>query len=324
MKTKVVKIYKQGEVEELKIEETYIGKTGENDLVIEHQFCGLNYIDINQRNGLYPLKKLPIEVGMEAAGVVTEIGKNVTNFKPGDKVCHCMNIGSFSKKFVINQKRVIKLDDNTDLKIAASATLQGLTAQYLLHHSWLLKKNHTLLIHAVSGGVGQLLCQWAKLIGANVIGTVGTKEKENIAKSLGCDFVINYDESDFEKLSLDFTNGQGVDVIYDSVGRSTFIKGIKVLKKKGRIVSFGFSSGKIEPIDINKLRPISGSIATGGLLTYISNPKEMQKNADQLFNLINQKKLNISIYKEYKIEEIQKAHFQLENRKTTGKIIFNI
>ena len=324
MKTKVVKIYKQGEVEELKIEETYLRKTGEDDLVIEHQFCGLNYIDINQRNGLYPLKTLPIEVGMEAAGIVTEIGKNVTNFKPGDKVCHCMNIGSFSKKFVVNQKRVIKLDDKTDLKLAASATLQGLTAQYLLHHSWRLKKDHTLLIHAVSGGVGQLLCQWAKLIGANVIGTVGTKEKENVAKSLGCDFVINYDESDFEKLSLDFTNGKGVDVIYDSVGKSTFHKGINILKKKGRIVSFGFSSGKIEPLDINKLRPISGSIATGGLLTYISDPIEMQNNANQLFNLINQEKLKISIYKEYKIEEIQKAHHQLENRKTTGKIIFNI
>jgi len=120
MKTKVVKIYKQGEVEELKIEETYLRKTGEDDLVIEHQFCGLNYIDINQRNGLYPLKKLPIEVGMEAAGIVTEIGKNVTNFKPGDKVCHCMNIGSFSKKFVVNQKRVIKLDDKTDLKLATN------------------------------------------------------------------------------------------------------------------------------------------------------------------------------------------------------------
>ena len=143
MKTKVVKIYKQGDVEELKVEENYLRKTGEDDVIIEHQFCGLNYIDINQRNGLYPLRKLPTEVGMEAAGVVVEIGKNVTNFKLGDKVCHCMNIGSFSKKFVINQKRVIKLNDETDLKNAASATLQGLTAQYLLHHSWQLKKHHT-------------------------------------------------------------------------------------------------------------------------------------------------------------------------------------
>ena len=141
-------------------------------------------------------------------------GKNVTNFKPGDKVCHCMNKGSFSKKFVINHNKVIKLDDKTDLKIAASATLQGLTAQYLIHHSWILKKNHTLLIHAVSGGVGQLLCQWAKLIGAKVIGTVGTEEKVNIAQSLGCDFVINYTEDDFEKLSLEFTNGKGVDACF--------------------------------------------------------------------------------------------------------------
>ena len=324
MKTKAIKIYKQGNVEELKVEETFLRNIGEDDIIIEHQFCGLNYIDINQRNGLYPLKKLPTEVGMEASGVVIEIGKNVTNFEIGDKVCHCMNIGSFSKKFVVNKNRVIKLDDKTDLKIAASATLQGLTAQYLLHHSWSLKKNHTILVHAVSGGVGQLLCQWAKLIGANIIGTVGSKEKEIVAKSLGCDFVINYNENDFEKLSLDFTKGDGVDVIYDSVGKSTFHKGINILKKKGRIVSFGISSGKIEPFDINKLRPISGSIATGGLLTYISNPKEMQHNANQLFNLINQEKLKISIYKEYKIEEIQKAHHQLESRKTTGKIILNI
>ena len=172
MKTKVVKIYKQGKVEELKIEDANLRKICEDDLLIEHEFCGLNYIDINQRNGLYPLKELPTEVGMEASGVVIATGKNVTNFKPGDKVCHCMNKGSFSKKFVINHNKVIKLDDKTDLKIAASATLQGLTAQYLLHHSWILKKNHTILIHAVSGGVGQLLCQWAKLIGAKVIGTV--------------------------------------------------------------------------------------------------------------------------------------------------------
>ena len=131
-------------------------------------------------------------------------------------------------------------------------------------------------------------------------------EKENVAKSLGCDFVINYNENDFEKLSLDFTKGDGVDVIYDSVGKSTFHKGINILKKKGRIVSFGISSGKIEPFDINKLRPISGSIATGGLLTYISNPKEMQDNANQLFNLINQEKLKISIYKEYKLKKYKK------------------
>ena len=181
-----------------------------------------------------------------------------------------------------------------------------------------------MLIHAVSGGVGQLLCQWAKLIGANVLGTVGTKEKENIAKKIGCDFVINYNDDDFEKLSLDFTNGKGVDVIYDSVGKSTFVKGINILKKRGRIVSFGFSSGRIEAFDINKLRPISASIATGGLLSYIYNCEEMQKNADQLFNLINQQKIKISIYNEYEIEEIRKAHFELENRKTTGKIIFNI
>ena len=323
MKTKVVKIYEQGSVDVLKIEETDLREINLNEVLIKHEYAGLNFIDINQRKGIYPLKKLPSIMGMEASGTIIQIGSNVTRFNIGDKVTHCMNLGSFSSIMLLPESKVIKLRQEIDLKVAAAATLQGLTAQYLIHESYVLKKNNTILMHAAAGGVGQILCQWANKIGAKVIGTVSTKEKEKIAKENGCHFTINYQEENFKDKIMAITKDNGVDVIYDSVGKDTFSIGLKCLAPKGRLVSFGVSSGSISPIDINSIRSFSGSIATGGLNTFIKEPNEMQKNADKLFDMIYNKKIKVNIEKIIPIEDIKNAQYKMENRLTTGSVILS-
>ena len=323
MKTKVVKIYEQGSVDVLKIEETDLREINLNEVLIKHKYAGLNFIDINQRKGTYPLKKLPSIMGMEASGTIIQIGSNVTRFNIGDKVTHCMNLGSFSSIMLLPESKVIKLRQEIDLKVAAAATLQGLTAQYLIHESYVLKKNNTILMHAAAGGVGQILCQWANKIGAKVIGTVSTKEKEKIAKENGCHFTVNYQEENFKDKIMAITKDNGVDVIYDSVGKDTFSIGLKCLAPKGRLVSFGVSSGSISPIDINSIRSFSGSIATGGLNTFIKEPNEMQKNADKLFDMIYNKKIKVNIEKIIPIEDIKNAQYKMENRLTTGSVILS-
>ncbi len=324
MKSKVVKIYEQGPANVLKIEESDVKKLNSNEVMIEHSYAGLNFIDINQRNGAYPLKNLPSIMGMEASGTIVEKGSNVSKFNVGDKVTHCMNLGSFSKLINLDEKRVIKLNNHIDLKVAAASTLQGLTAQYLINESFQLKDHHTALVHAAAGGVGQILCQWAKKIGARVLGTISTKEKEYIAKENGCDYTINYVKDDFVKKVLEITNNKGADVIYDSVGKNTFQKGITCLAPKGRLVSFGISSGPIEPININQLRSFSGSIATGGLNTYIKDSNEMQKNADAFFKMIMNKDIKINIDRIFPIDDIQEAQTMLESRLSTGSIVLKI
>ena len=324
MKSKVVKIYEQGPANVLKIEESDVKKLNSNEVMIEHSYAGLNFIDINQRNGAYPLKNLPSIMGMEASGTIVEKGSNVSKFNVGDKVTHCMNLGSFSKLINLDEKRVIKLNNHIDLKVAAASTLQGLTAQYLINESFQLKDHHTALVHAAAGGVGQILCQWAKKIGARVLGTISTKEKEYIAKENGCDYTINYVKDDFVKKVLEITNNKGADVIYDSVGKNTFQKGITCLAPKGRLVSFGISSGPIEPININQLRSFSGSIATGGLNTYIKDSNEMQKNADAFFKMIMNKDIKINIDRIFPIDDIQEAQIMLESRLSTGSIVLKI
>jgi len=321
MISKVVKIYEQGSLDVLKIEEEQLQELDSKEILIEHSFSGLNFIDINQRRGTYPLKNLPAVLGMEASGIVRKIGSNVTKFNVGDKVTHCMNLGSFSQFMNLDQDRAIKLKNEVDLKIAAASTLQGLTSQYLINHSYELKKNDTVLIHAAAGGVGQILSQWAKRIGAKVIGTVSSLEKEKIAKQNGCSFTINYSKEDFKEKVLEMTKNNGVNVIYDSVGKDTFLKGIGCLAPKGRIVSFGVSSGPIDPIDINMFRSFSGSISTGGLNTYIKDTKEMQRNADVFFDMIIKKDIQINIDKTFNINEIREAQSTLEKRQTTGSIV---
>jgi len=321
MKSKVVKIYEQGSSEVLKIEEIDLREIKPNEVLIKHEYAGLNFIDINQRKGTYPLKNLPLIMGMEASGRIIKTGPEVNKFEIGDKVTHCMNLGSFSSLMYLPENKIIKLKEEHDLKLAAATTLQGLTAQYLLHDSYQVKKNEFILMHAAAGGVGQLLCQWANKLGAKVIGTVSTKEKEEIAKKNGCHFTINYLEENFKDKVMEITQNNGVNVIYDSVGKDTFSLGLKCLAPKGRIVSFGVSSGPIDPIDINSIRSFSGSISTGGLNTFIKQQDKMQSNADELFNMIHKEKIKVNIDQVVSIDDIQNAQYKMENRLTTGSIV---
>tara|TARA_B110000196_G_scaffold4736_1_gene4236 strand:+ start:239 stop:1219 length:981 start_codon:yes stop_codon:yes gene_type:complete len=323
MQSKAVQIDQVGGPEELKYRNIILDAPTKGQVLIKHEAIGLNYIDIMQRNGNHPLafKNFPVTLGMEAAGIIEAIGEDVKGFSVGDKVSHCMVIGSYSEKMLINANRLILLDENTSLDIAAASTLQGLTAQYLLHESWHLKSNHTVLIHAAAGGVGLILCQWAKYIGAKVIGTVGTEEKSDLALKYGCDHTILYSKEDFSTKVKDITEDKGVDVVYDAIGKDTFNKGLSCLAEKGRIVCYGFASGPIQPVDISVLRPFSQSIATGGLMTYTKNPIERQKNSEQLFNLINKGVLKININQKYSLQDATLAHKDLSGRKTTGSSI---
>ena len=323
MQSKAVQIDQVGGPEELKYRNIIIDSPTKGQVLIKHEAIGLNYIDIMQRNGNHPLafKNFPVTLGMEAAGIIEAIGKDVKGFSVGDKVSHCMVIGSYSEKMLINANRLILLDENTSLDIAAASTLQGLTAQYLLHESWHLKSNQTVLIHAAAGGVGLILCQWAKYIGAKVIGTVGTEEKSDLALKYGCDHTILYSKEDFSTKVKDITENKGVDVVYDAIGKDTFNKGLSCLAEKGRIVCYGFASGPIQPVDISVLRPFSQSIATGGLMTYTKNTIERQKNSEQLFDLINKGVLKININQKYSLQDATIAHRDLSGRKTTGSSI---
>lgn len=323
MQSKAVQIDQVGGPEELKYRNIIIDSPTKGQVLIKHEAIGLNYIDIMQRNGNHPLafKNFPVTLGMEAAGIIEAIGEDVKGFSVGDKVSHCMVIGAYSEKMLINANRLILLDENTSLDIAAASTLQGLTAQYLLHESWHLKSNQTVLIHAAAGGVGLILCQWAKYIGAKVIGTVGTEEKSDLALKYGCDHTILYSKEDFSTKVKDITENKGVDVVYDAIGKDTFNKGLSCLAEKGRIVCYGFASGPIQPVDISVLRPFSQSIATGGLMTYTKNPIERQKNSEQLFDLINKGVLKININQKYSLQDATIAHRDLSGRKTTGSSI---
>jgi len=323
MQNKAIQIDQVGGPEEMKYRDVAIDNPGKGQVIIKHEAVGLNYIDIMQRSGKHPIsfKEFPATLGMEGAGIVEAIGEDVKVLNIGDKVSHCMVIGSYSERMLIDANKLILLDESTLLNTAAAATLQGLTAQYLLHESWNLKAGQTVLIHAAAGGVGLILSQWAKHIGARVIGTVGTEEKSEYAMKYGCDYTILYTKENFAVKVKDITEGKGVDVIYDAIGKDTFSKGLGCLAERGRIVCYGFASGPIEPVDISSIRSISGSIATGALLTYTKNYIERQKNANQLFDLINKGVLKININQKYSLEEASLAHSDLSGRKTIGSSI---
>ena len=323
MESKVIQIDQVGGPENMKYRSVNLPEPGKGQVIVKHENIGLNYIDIMQRSGKHPIsfKNFPATLGMEGAGTIEVIGEDVEGLNVGDKVSHCMNIGAYTERMLIDANKLILLDKNTSLEIAAACTLQGLTAQYLLHESWKLEPGQTVLVHAAAGGVGLILSQWAKHIGATVIGTVGTEEKAEYAKKNGCDYTILYSKQDFSNKVKELTEGQGVNVIYDAIGKDTFNKGLTCLAERGRIVCYGFASGPIEPVDISRIRPFSGSIATGALLTYTKNHIERQKNADQLFNLINKAVLKININQKYSLEDAAVAHRELAGRKTIGSSI---
>lgn len=321
---KAIRIHETGGPDVMKWEDVEITDPGAGEVRLRHTVVGLNFIDINHRMGAYPLPSLPATIGMEAAGVVDAVGDGVTDFAVGDRVSHCMAVGAYSEFMVIAANRLIRLSENTPDEIAAAATLQGLTAHYLVNECWQLKAGQTVLVQAAAGGVGLLLCQWARHIGATVLGTVGNDEKAAYAAAHGCDHPIVYTRDDFADKVRDITDGRGVDVVYDAIGKDTFVKGLGCLAERGRMVTYGVASGPIEPVNLGVLRPLSGSIACGGLGNFIHDPAERARNAAELFGLIADGTLKVEINQRYPLADAARAHADLAGRKTTGSSVFTL
>ena len=319
---KAVKIKKNGGPEVLDLEEITLRKPIKDEVLIEHAAIGLNYIDTYHRSGLYPLM-MPSGLGMEASGVIKEVGSDVSNFSVGDRVAYsAIPLGAYSSHRIYKTKNLVKVPKEIDLNIAAAIMTKGLTTYYLLHKTYPVSGNETILFHAAAGGVGQIFCQWAKSLGCKVIGTVGSEEKVEIAKKNGCDEIINYNKEDFAKKVMEITNGKGVPVVYDGVGKSTFEKSLECLSVRGMMVSFGNASGALEPINVPKmLQPKGLYFIRPSMGQYLRTDQELNEAAKVLFEKISSGKVKIEIFKKYKLDDIKQAHIDLENRKITGPAV---
>tara|TARA_B100000809_G_C15094604_1_gene514528 strand:- start:196 stop:1167 length:972 start_codon:yes stop_codon:yes gene_type:complete len=319
---KAVKIKKNGGPEVLDIEEITLRKPVKDEVLIEHAAIGLNYIDIYHRSGLYPLM-MPSGLGMEASGIIKEVGPDVSNFSVGDRVAYAaLPLGSYSSHRIYKTKNLVKVPKEIDLNIAAAIMTKGLTTYYLLHKTYPVSSGETILFHAAAGGVGQIFCQWAKSLGCKVIGTVGSEEKVEIAKKNGCHEIINYNKEDFSKKVMEITAGKGVSVVYDGVGKSTFEKSLECLRARGMMVSFGNASGSLDPINVPKmLQPKGLFFVRPAMGQYLGTQEELNEAAKVLFEKISSGNVNIEIFKEYKLDDIKQAHIDLENRKIIGPAI---
>ena len=319
---KSIKVINTGGPEVLKLEDITLERPGPEEVQIEHVSIGLNYIDTYHRSGLYPLQ-LPTGIGMEAAGIIKEVGSNVSNFLVGDKIAYAAApLGAYSTHRNYTSKNIVKVPDDIDLEQVSSAMTKGMTTFYLLHKTYIPKEGETVLFHAAAGGVGQFFCQWAKSLRLKVIGTVGSDEKVEIAKKYGCDEVINYSKEDFAKKVLELTDGKGVSVVYDGVGKTTYDKSIECLKLRGTMVSFGNASGPLDPIIVSKsLQPKGIYFVRPAMNQYFTNSEEIQEAANMLFKQISSGNVKIEIFKKYKLEDAVQAHKDLEGRKITGPAV---
>ncbi|MFT6968517.1 MAG: NADPH2:quinone reductase [Cellvibrionaceae bacterium] len=311
-----------GDSEVLRFETRALPALESGQVLVRHEVIGVNFIDTYQRTGLYPVA-LPSGLGTEAAGVVEAVGANVTRAKVGDRVVYASaSLGAYSEAHVVPEKSLIAIPENIDSKIAAAMTLKGLTAAYLLLKTFPLQPNHSVLIHAAAGGVGSILTQWAKAIGAHVIGTVGRPEKVALAKSQGCDEVILYREEDVPAAVKTLTAGRGVDVVYDSVGKDTFDMSINSLKSRGMLVSFGNASGAV-PAFAPLLLAQKGSlfITRPTLIHYVADPDEQQELADALFKRVLNGEIKINVNHEFALNDAKSAHDALESGTTTGSVV---
>ena len=319
---KAVEISKNGGPEVLEIKDISLDKPRNDEVTIEHKAIGLNYIDTYHRSGLYPLK-LPTSIGAEGAGIITSIGSNIKDFKIGDRVSYAgAPLGSYSTHRNYPTKNLVKVPDNIDLEIAATLMTKGLTTFYLLHKTYPAKSGQTILFHAAAGGVGQIFGQWAKTLGCIVIGTVGSDEKIQKAKAYGYDHVINYNKENFSEKVLEITEGRGVPVVYDGVGKSTLEGSLACLCIRGMMVSFGNASGPLSPIDVPKLlQPKGLYFIRPAMQQYLSTRDEINEASKVLFEKISSGKVKIEIFKKYKLDNIIEAHKDLESRKILGPAI---
>jgi NADPH2:quinone reductase len=318
---KAIQVPKCGGAEVLTVVDIPVPKPKPNEVVVKIAAAGVNFIDCYFREGSYPITP-PFIVGQEASGVVSEVGSDVKDFKLGDRVAYTGITGAYAEYEAVPAQRLVRLPAGITDNQAAAAMLQGMTAQYLTHSTYPLKEGDIALIHAAAGGVGLLLVQMAKALGARVIGTVSAEEKAKLVREAGADDVIFYTTQDFEVETKRLTDGKGVHVVYDGVGKTTFDQGLNVLRPRGYLVLFGASSGPVPPFDLNKLAGKGSLFVTRPTLAhYIASHEELQQRATDVLNMIATGKLKLRIEHLYPLGEAQQAHRDLEGRKTTGKLL---
>ena len=304
---KAIKIKKAGGPEVLELEDITLRKPVRDEVIIEHTAIGLNYIDTYHRSGLYPLI-FPSGLGMEATGVIKETGPDVKGFSVGDKVAYAsVPLGAYSTHRIFKTKSLVKVPDEIDLTLAATLMTKGLTTFYLLYKTYPVTSGETILFHAAAGGVGQIFCQW---------------EKISLAKKNGCDEVINYSKEDFSKKVIELTNGKGVPVVYDGVGKSTLEKSLKCLKERGMMISFGNASGALDPINVPKmLQPKGLFFVRPSMGQYLHTREELDEASKILFEKISSGEVKVEIFKKYKLDDVKQAHIDIESRKIVGPAV---
>ncbi len=319
---KAVTISKNGGPEVLELRDTRLSDPNLGEVLIKNEAIGLNYIDTYHRSGLYPIE-LPSNIGIEGAGIIEKIGPDVKNFKVGDKVAYAsMPLGSYATHRIFPIQKLVKVPNEIELENVATLMTKGFTVFYLLHKTYPVKSGETILFHAAAGGVGQIFCQWAKSLGCTVIGTVGSDEKIEVARANGCEHVINYSKENFAEKVKEITNGVGVPVVYDGVGKKTFDGSIECLKMRGMMVSFGNASGALDPCNVTKsLAPKGLYLTRPSIAHYTSTREELDEAANKVFEMYLTKKFKLNIFKKYPLAEIIKAHQDLEDRKILGPAV---
>jgi len=320
--THAIRIHAYGGADALRWEEVPLGAPGPGEVLLRQTACGLNYIDVYQREGVYPAGDLPAILGMEAAGVVEAVGEGVVHVDVGDRVAYPMTQGAYAEARLIAADRLVRLPETVSDRQAAAIMLKGLTAHYLLFRSYPVKPGDSILVYAAAGGVGLLLCQWARHLGARVIGCVGSEEKAALAMANGCDHTILYRHEDIPTRVREFTDGEGVAAVYDSVGKATFMASLDALRPFGVMVSFGNASGKVEPFSPAILAPKGSLYVTRPTLaTHIATRALLEEGAERLFAAVTDGLLHIQINQSYALADTPQAHRDLEARKTTGSTV---
>ncbi len=318
-----VRVHKVGGPEALTYEDVEVGTPGPGQVRLKQHACGLNYIDTYFRSGLYPAPSMPFVAGNEGAGEVIAVGEGVSDIKVGDRVAYVAPLWGYSAERLLPADRAIKLPDQISYEQAAGMMLKGMTVQYLLHRTFKVEKGMNVLIHAAAGGIGLIACQWANYLGANVIGTVGSKEKAELAKANGCHHTILYRQEDFVARVKEITSGALCPVVYDGVGKATFPGSLDCLRLLGLFVSFGNASGPIEGFNLGILSQKGSLYVTRPTLnTYTAKHEDLLKTANSLFDVVTKGIVKIPINHVYSLKEAQQAHRDLEGRKTTGSVIF--
>jgi NADPH:quinone reductase len=324
--THAIRMYRTGGPEVLQWEKIDSGSPGQGEVLIRQEAVGLNFIDVYHRTGLYPLPGLPAIPGMEGAGIVIAVGEGVIDIAVGDRVAYAgMPPGAYAEKRLIPAHRLVKVPEAISLETAAAMMLCGMTARYLLKGCYRVKSSTTLLVHAAAGGVGTILCQWAKSLGARVIGTVGSEEKAVLARENGCDYPVLYTQADWVRQIRDITGNRGVDVVYDSVGKDTFLHSLDCLRPMGMMVSFGQASGAIPPVDLSVLAQKGSLFLTRpSLMTYTEKREDLLAHAADLFEVVMGGAVRIHIGQRYPLREAERAHRDLAARKTVGSTILMV